>query len=157
MDFWNDLKSGKFAAMVKEVAKGKKLSDSNMLYNVLKPMMAEHDDIEVMYGVFMNAKNKVVGIEKLATGSLSVAVIFPREVVKRVLALKASAFVMAHNHPSGDVTPSPEDRQMTMRLFVALRGIDVKLHDHIIIGNGYYSMADNGDIARFFNKYVSIM
>jgi len=155
-NFWEDLKTGKFAAMVKDSVPGASLKSSNETYNVLKPMMAEHDDIEVVYGIFMDAKNRLQAIEKLATGSLGVAVVFPREIVKRVIALKTSALVLAHNHPSGDTAPSPEDLNMTLNVLIALKSIGTTLHDHIIVGNGYYSMADNSVIGRFRKQYNAL-
>ena len=63
--FWQDLRSGKFISMVKESAKGQRLSNSQEAYNVLKPMLAEEDDIEKVYFIFLDAQNKILAIEKL--------------------------------------------------------------------------------------------
>ena len=95
--FWQDLKSGRFASMVKESAKGQRLSNSREAYNVLKPMLAENDDIEKVYVIFLDAQNKILAIEKVFSGSITAASIYSREIVKRIIHLKASAFVMAHN------------------------------------------------------------
>ena len=140
--FWEDLKSGKFARMVKEESSGKEVNNAAVAYHILKPLFAEHDDVESMYCVFLNGQNQVLGIEKLFSGTINCANIFPREVVKRLLALKANAVLIAHNHPSGDTQPSAEDRAVTWKLIFSLMTIDVVLHDHLIIGDGYYSFSD---------------
>ena len=71
---------------------------------------------------------------------------YPRELIKRIIKLKATGVILVHNHPSGDPSPSREDKALTMRVAVVMTGIDVSLHDHVIFGDGYYSMADSGDI-----------
>ena len=114
--FWNDLTSGRFVTMVKESSKGQSLSNSLQAYHVLKPLFAEEDDVEKVYFIFLDGQNKVLGIESLFSGSIMASYIYPREVVKRLIHLKATAFVMAHNHPSGDITPSSEDRSITNKL-----------------------------------------
>jgi DNA repair protein RadC len=76
----------------------------------------EEDDVEKVYVVFLDAQNRILAIEKIFSGSLTAATIYPREIVKRLLRLKASAFLMAHNHPSGDTKPSAEDLSMTVKL-----------------------------------------
>jgi len=156
LQFWQDLKSGHFVSMVKEAAKGKRLSNSQEVYNVLKPMLAEEDDVEKVYIIFLDAQNKILAIEKLFSGSITAASIYPREIVKRLINLKASAFVMAHNHPSTDTTPSAEDKSITIKVGIAAASIDVAFHDHIIIGDGYHSMADNGWLKKITNRYSSL-
>ena len=150
--FWKDLQSGRFVSMVKESSKGRSLSSSLAVYNVLKPMFAEEDDVEKVYFIFLNARNKVLAIENLFSGTITNSSIYPREVAKRLISLKASAFIMAHNHPAGDVTPSAEDKAMTAKLAIAAASINVQLHDHIIVGNGYHSMAESGKLKIIQDK-----
>jgi DNA repair protein RadC len=140
--FWEDLKTGKFAQMVKEESKGQEISGAADAYHVLKPLFAENDDVEALYCIFLNGQNHVMAIEKMFSGTINSASIFPREIVKRVLALKASAVLMAHNHPSGNTQPSAEDKVITWRVIFSLMTIDVLLHDHLIIGNGYHCFSD---------------
>lgn len=142
--FWSDLKSGVFVSMVKESARGESLNNPREVYNTLKPLFAENDDVECLYGIFLNSKNRILAIEKLSAGSISSAVLYPREVIKMVLRHKAAAMVLAHNHPSGNFLPSPEDRALTNRIYAALKTIDVDLLDHIIVADGFYSFADEG-------------
>jgi len=154
--FWMDLKSGKFASMVKDSAKGQIVSNSKEVYNILKPIFAGHDDIEAIYGIFLDAKNHVIEIEKLFSGSITGASVYPREIIKKVLAHKSTAILLAHNHPSGDTTPSIEDREITARVGLILQAMGVALHDHIIIGNGYHSMADEGWLNKAMNRFSNL-
>ena len=82
--------------------------------------------------------------EELFRGSLSGTSVYPREVVKLVLKMNASAIIFAHNHPSGNTKPSNADKQITERLQQALGLIDVTVIDHIIVGEDTYSMAEHG-------------
>ena len=142
--FWEQLRSGRFAQMVRETSKGKSLCNPVEVYHVIKPLFAENDDVETIYCIFLDTQNHILAIEKMFSGTLSCAIVFPREIVKRVLALAAGAVVMAHNHPSGDTKPSNEDRAITRKVIFSLTAIDVLLHDHLIVGNGYHSMSNDG-------------
>jgi len=143
--------------MVKESSKGQSVSSSQEVYNILKPVFAEEDDVEKVYFIFLDAQNKVIAIENLFSGSIASSSIHPREIVKRLIHLKASAFVMAHNHPSGDIKPSAEDKSMTTKVAIAAASIDAQLHDHIIIGNGYHSMADTGWLNSVSKRFSNLL
>jgi len=155
--FWEDVKSGRFASMVKESARGQALQNSRELYHVLKPLFAEVDDVETVYGIFLDAKNHILAIEKLFSGSISAASIYPREIVKKAIQHKASAFLIGHNHPSGSTDPSPEDQSITLRIGMATASIDVAFHDHIIIGDGYHSMADSGWMKNVKERFQTLI
>jgi len=157
MQFWEDLKSGRFVSMVKESSKGKSLSNSQEVYNVFKPIFEEEDDVEKVYIIFLDTKNKILAIENVFSGTIAASAIYTREIVKRLIQLKASAFVMTHNHPSGDTTPSAEDLSITLKAGIAAASIDVTLHDHIIIGNGYHSMADSGWLKNVSSRFSDII
>ncbi|MGB6012976.1 MAG: JAB domain-containing protein [Desulfobacterales bacterium] len=155
--FWEDLKSGRFLSMVKESSKGRYVSNSREVFNVMKPVFAEQDDIESVYCIFLDAKNKILAIEKMFTGSITASIIYTRELIKRTLALKATALVLTHNHPSGCTNPSPEDKTITLKIGIALASIDVTLHDHIIIGDGHHSMADTGYLKKVRGRYENLL
>ncbi len=155
--FWNDLKSGKFADMVVKEARGKALAKSDDVYNVIKPLLAEIDDVEAVHCIFLDNKNRVLKIEKLFSGSLVSAAIYPREIIKRVIDLKAAAVIMTHNHVSGDPEPSIQDRSVTRKIYMALAMIDVKLLDHIIIGEGYHSLTDEGVMVTLADQFKRFM
>ena len=151
--FWEDLKSGRFASMVKESSKGNVLGNAMEVCNIMKPFFAKHDDVEKMYCIFMDAKNKIIKIEELFSGTISTSAVYPREIVKKVLELKATAIILSHNHPSGDITPSSSDFAITARIQATLTSIDVALHDHLIIGKDYYSFSEQGYLEKIKQKY----
>ena len=143
--------------MVKEASKGQSLSNSREVYNIMKPMFAENEDVEVVYCIFLDAKNNILGIEKMFSGSLTASMVYPRELVKKLIVHRASAFILAHNHPSGDVTPSLEDQSITIKVGIAAASIDVSFHDHIIIGDGYHSMADTGWLKKVSSRFSNLL
>jgi len=151
--FWNDLKSGKFTSMIKESSKGNAVSNAQEGFNIMKPFYTSQDDVEKMYCIFMDAKNKVIKIEKLFSGTITTSAVYPREIVKRILELKSTAIILSHNHPSGNITPSSSDFAVTARIQAALTSIDVALHDHIIIGKDFYSFAEHGFLEKTKQKY----
>ena len=155
--FWQDLKSGKFMTMVRESAKGHTIANSQEVYHVLRPMVEAHDDVETLYGIFLDSKNHILAIEKLAEGTINSSSVYPREIVKQVLAHKAAALVLAHNHPSGSTEPSIEDKAITLRILFVMQAMGVSLHDHIILGNGHHSMADEGLIRQMQDQLRNFM
>ena len=99
---------------------------------------------EIFSVIYLNGRNEIISMEELFQGSLTTSVVYPREVVKKVLKQNAAALIFVHNHPSGNLNPSEEDIKITKKLKDAVATIDVKVHDHFIIaGNDYYSFADN--------------
>ena len=112
--FWEDLRSGLIASMIKESSKGNVLANGREVSNIMKPIFARHDDVEKMYCIFLDAKNKIIAIEKMFSGSIRSSAVYPREIVKKVLELKACAIILTHNHPSGDTTPSSTDFAITV-------------------------------------------
>ncbi len=94
---------------------------------------------EVFACLFLDNQCRVIRYEELFYGTVNEAKVYPREVVKRAVQLNASAIIFAHNHPSGDATPSQADQLITERLKLALAAIDVKVLDHLVIGEGAVS------------------
>lgn len=92
------------------------------------------EKVEQFRLLFLNNRNRLIADEVQQTGTVDHTPLYPREVVRRALELGASALVMVHNHPSGDPTPSKADIAMTHAVRDALTKIDIRLHDHIIIG-----------------------
>ena len=102
---------------------------------------------EVFACIFLNNQNEVLAIEEMFRGTIDGASVYPREVVKRCLEVNAAAVIFAHNHPSGDTTPSRADINITKVLIDALGLVDIRVLDHIIVGDGNsYSLAENGHI-----------
>jgi DNA repair protein RadC len=84
--------------------------------------------------LFLDRKNVLIADELQQTGTIDHTPLYPREVVRRALALHASALIMVHNHPSGDPQPSKADIEMTRAVREALAVVGVQLHDHLVIG-----------------------
>ncbi len=100
---------------------------------------------EVFSCLFLDNRHRVIGFEELFRGTIDGASVHPREVVKRALAYNAAALIMAHNHPSGVAEPSEADRHITAHLKQALSLVDIRVLDHIIVGEGEpVSLAERG-------------
>lgn len=102
-------------------------------------------DHEVFCVVFVDAQHAVIECQEMFRGSLTQTSVYPREVVKEALKLAAAGVVLAHNHPSGVLTPSRADEMLTNTLKSALQLVDVRVLDHIIVGaGGSMSFAERG-------------
>ena len=100
---------------------------------------------EVFAVLFLDGQHKLLGLERLFTGTLGQTSVYPREVVKRALARNAGAVILAHNHPSGVAEPSRADEFLTQTLKNALALVDVRVIDHLVIGQGQVvSFAERG-------------
>lgn len=93
-----------------------------------------HRDTELFRILFLDRKNILIADEIQGTGTVDHVPVYPREVIKRALALNASALILVHNHPSGDPTPSEADIDMTDTIRRACETVGIVLHDHLIIG-----------------------
>ena len=95
--------------------------------------------------VYLDTRNKPIAVHDAHVGTCDSTPVHPREVFGPALSLAATSIVVAHNHPSGDPTPSPEDRAATDRLRQAGELLGIKLLDHVVLGDArYYSFADEG-------------
>ena len=99
---------------------------------------------EVFACLFMNNRNRVIAFDELFRGTIDGASIYPREVVKACLSHNAAAVIFAHNHPSGVADPSQADIAITERLKKALALVDVRVLDHLIVGEEVISFAERG-------------
>jgi len=110
---------------------------------------------EYFAGIFLDAKNRVLASEILFSGTLTSSSVYPREVIIKALQHKAASIIFAHNHPSGDVSPSPGDIAITRRLFFALSYVGILVHEHLITGgDDFYSFHENGYIEKFNKEFV---
>ncbi len=102
----------------------------------------EYESFVVLY---LDAQNSLIEVEELFRGTLTQTSVYPREVVKSALRFNAAAVMLAHNHPSGSVTPSRADEHLTQTLKAALALVDVRVLDHLVIaGNNSLSFAETG-------------
>jgi DNA repair protein RadC len=109
------------------------ISSASALMDYLSVTM-RHEPTEATRILFLDRKNALIKDEIQHRGTIDHTPLYPREVVRRVVELGASAVILVHNHPSGDPTPSRGDIEMTRQLAAALGTINVVLHDHVIVG-----------------------
>lgn len=103
-------------------------------------------EIEQFWAAALNTKNKPTKVFRVSEGSLSASLVHPREVFTPLLRVRAAAVVFAHNHPSGDPTPSVEDIEITKRLVEVANIVGIRVLDHVVLGaaNGYVSFQERG-------------
>lgn len=94
----------------------------------------QFEPVEQFRVLFLDRKNRLIADEVLGKGTVDRAPVYPREIVKRGLALEATAIIIAHNHPSGDPTPSQADIEMTSLVVETSKTVGITVHDHLIIG-----------------------
>jgi DNA repair protein RadC len=111
---------------------------------------------EVFKVIFLNSRNQVLAVEDMFEGSLTSSAVYPREVVLRALHHQASTLVFAHNHSSGDILPSRQDKRVTRDLVFVSRVMGMRVLDHIIVGsnNDYFSFAETGLIKEYERLYI---
>ena len=116
--------------------------DSYSAYRLIKPKLQDLKR-EEFWVAFCNNANKLIRIERFSTGGLGSTVVDVRLILRKALGLWSSALVLFHNHPSGNLMPSKEDEQITCKIKKALSSMEIRLLDHLIVGNNaYYSFAD---------------
>lgn len=101
-------------------------------------------DRENFVAVLLNTKNEVIEAPVISVGTLSSSLVHPREVFKPAIRASAASVILSHNHPSGRVEPSREDRDVTKRLVAAAEIIGIEVLDHVIIGDEHFSMKEHG-------------
>ncbi|MFO3665116.1 DNA repair protein RadC [Anaerococcus sp. ENR0831] len=116
-----------------------KIKNSEDIYQYLKNEIQDKKN-ECFYAILLDTKNVIISKEVISIGTLDASIVHPREAFKPAIKKSAKSIVFAHNHPSGDFTPSKDDFRITQRLVEAGEILDIEVLDHIIIGkDGYYS------------------
>ncbi|MFC1510055.1 DNA repair protein RadC [Candidatus Omnitrophota bacterium] len=125
-----------------------KISCAKDVADILMPQMRDLK-IEVFKVVYLNSNNQIIDIENAASGTVNHAVPIVREIMHSALQRYAASIICAHNHPSGNINPSPQDKKFTKELSMAGSLMGVKLLDHIILGgDGYFSFSDQGQMGN---------
>lgn len=116
-----------------------------------RALIPETDPREHFCALYLDGKNRPLGIHLVSLGTLNTSLVHPREVFAPAIACCAASVIIAHNHPSGDVAPSSQDCEVTRRLIKAAEILGINLLDHIIIGKGddFYSFRQKGKILGF--------
>lgn len=133
------------------VSEIQELTNPESIASICRNALQLHERAEEYIFAFgLNTKGKILGVFEISHGTVNSAILTPREVLIRMLLIGASGFIVAHNHPSQDVTPSREDHTITRRLNAAGATIGIYLLEHLIIGESqYYSMANHDDFEKF--------
>ena len=127
------------------------LNDSKALFNYMSPLVADIDH-EEFWAIYLNNAKKVIGRQRIASGGQTSTAVDIRMVFRGALECKAVALMVVHNHPSGSLRPSPEDKHLTQQLSEAGNLLQIKLYEHLIIGLSptgqvaYYSFHDEGHL-----------
>ncbi len=104
-----------------------------------------HEEREIFAVLFLDSQHQLIEFTEMFQGTLNKCPVFCRDIAKKALLLNAAAVILTHNHPSGIVSPSQADKDITEQLYKALRLFDIKVLDHIIVnGNAAYSFAEKG-------------
>lgn len=126
------------------VAYSQTLRTSAEVYALLRDEAATWDR-EHFLVLALDGKNRLLGVETISVGTLTASLVHPREVMKGLLLANAAAFIVAHNHPSGDPTPSAEDVAITKRVKDCAELFGIRLLDHVVVGfERYVSFSDDG-------------
>lgn len=125
-----------------------KIGDAKAVYDVLKPYYDENMDYkEMSYAVYLNRENEILAVKKISEGGVSATVIDPKIVFQGALKLNASALIISHNHPSGNLKPSSADIKLTKDLMQGGKYLSIEVLDHLIItSDGYLSFINEGII-----------
>jgi DNA repair protein RadC len=122
------------------------------LYHSLRDLRKEKFKV-----IFLDAKNQIIEERTLFEGTVDASAVYPREIMKSALQYDASSLIFVHNHPTGDPEPSSSDRQITKELVFAASMMQIRVLDHIIIGNNcYFSFADKGLIEEYSLMFESM-
>jgi DNA repair protein RadC len=123
----------------------KQVREAGDVARLMSPLAADLDR-EHFWTIFLDGKNRVTGLNLVSIGTLTAALVHPREVFKAAIAGTAAAIILCHNHPSGEATPSAEDLALTKRLGEVGELIGIRVLDHIVLGHDatFRSLADDG-------------
>lgn len=120
------------------------LSSASAVYAHFGPLLVD-EKRESFYVVLVDGRNRVMAKLRVSQGSLGASIVHPREAFRAAVREAAAAVLFVHNHPSGDPTPSAEDRRTTEKLRRAGEVMGIPVLDHVVVGRGrYWSFADNG-------------
>jgi DNA repair protein RadC len=119
-----------------------------LIWNVIKAMQPFDQGKEHLFAIGVNRAFKIIYLDWISMGSVSGTIAEPREVFRTAVLQGASAIIIAHNHPSGNLNPSNEDKKVTKTMVEAGKILHIQVVDHVIVSsNGYYSFAEEGELS----------
>ncbi len=129
---------------VADIINRQKITQSKDVYEIFKPQLADLP-YEEFWVILLNRSNKIMAKEKISQGGISGTVTDVRLILKKAIDKLASALILCHNHPSGNLQPSEADRKITKKLHEAGKLMEISVLDHVIVSDqSYYSFADEG-------------
>ena len=121
-----------------------KISNKDILLNYLRNKIG-YEEKEKFYVIYLSSSNEVIEFEENSVGTLDRSSVYPREIYKNVISLRAKSIILAHNHPSGNITPSKSDIELTNEISRGLKNFGALLIEHIIITkDSYFSFLEEG-------------
>ncbi|MDD4635895.1 MAG: DNA repair protein RadC [Dehalococcoidales bacterium] len=140
----------------KTINSGACYSNPDDVYDFLKVAIASRPK-EIFKVLYLDNRNRLLEEKTLFEGTVNRSAVYPREVMEDALRQHSTAMIFAHNHPSGSLEPSPEDKNLTRTLVFAAIFMQLKILDHLIITQrGYYSFAEHGLIERWESEYIRL-
>lgn len=142
---WCSLVRSNPAAYERDVFSLPILNSPSLAAQFVRPTL-QHQEIEVFLVVSLDAQNRPLGITKVSSGTVHSSLVYPRETFRAAIVLGASSIFVAHNHPSGDPSPSMADREVTAQIVAAGMILDIPVFDHIIIGGDRWTSFAQSDL-----------
>jgi DNA repair protein RadC len=125
---------------------GEFMTSPSQTFDYFRLFYADRQEREHFALMLLDSQHKVLECSVIFSGTIDGASIYPREIVKAALYANAAAVILAHNHPSGQPEPSTADKRITERIKSALALVDIRVLDHIIVGDSCYSFAESGEL-----------
>ena len=138
-----DLLTAAQLCIAQQLASGEALGSANTAKRYFQIQLGSLEH-EAFHAIWLDSQHRVIKCSELFRGTIDSAIIYPREVVKDALACNAAAVIFGHNHPSGLAKPSEADKHITKRLKEALALVDIRLLDHLVVGENIESFAESG-------------
>lgn len=124
------------------------------IYNLVREELVSSDR-EILLSVLLNGMNRIIGVENVAMGGLHSCTFQPKDILKSAILANASGIVVCHNHPSGTLTPSPQDLEMTNKLVKAGQIVGITILDHLIVSHeGFRSIMNESKSKRKEKDYA---
>ena len=119
------------------------LSSPSYVEGFLRSIELDKEEQECLVCIILDSKNKIKGFQRISSGTIDMAIVHPRELFRPAIMNGGSAILMCHNHPSGDPNPSADDIHLTSKVKDAGNILDIRLLDHVIVGDkGYFSFRE---------------
>jgi DNA repair protein RadC len=127
-----------------EAPKRERIISSKEVVDIFKPLLGDHLH-EEFWILFLNRANMIISKKQISSGGMAGTVVDPKIIFKAALDEKASSIILCHNHPSGNIQPSEEDKKLTKKIIEAGKVLEIMVLDHVIVSHsGFFSFADEG-------------